>query len=74
MDILTVLQEHNCQVNVFDPWLTPKDAQHEYGIMPVELLESDIYDAIILAVTYGDHRGGCLWLYAGTVQHLMDVL
>ncbi len=33
-----------------DPWMNPKEAEHEYGITPVQLPEIGAYDAIVLAV------------------------
>ena len=56
VDIVTELQDYNCQVDVFDPWVTPQEAQHEYGITPVEQPETGIYDAIILAVAHHQFR------------------
>lgn len=52
VDIVTELQDYNCQVDVYDPWATAEDAQHEYGISPVAQPEHGTYDAIILAVAH----------------------
>jgi UDP-N-acetyl-D-galactosamine dehydrogenase len=52
VDIVTELQDYNCQVDVYDPWATPEEAQHEYGISPVANPELGTYDAIILAVAH----------------------
>lgn len=52
VNIVAELKEYNCKVNVFDPWVTAADAQHEYGIIPVDKPETGNYDAIILAVAH----------------------
>jgi UDP-N-acetyl-D-galactosamine dehydrogenase len=52
VDIVTELQDYNCQVDVYDPWATAEDAQHEYGISTVAQPEHGTYDAIILAVAH----------------------
>ena len=50
VDIVKELAEYGIQVDVFDPWVKPEEAQREYGISLVEELEQDAYDGIVLAV------------------------
>lgn len=52
VDIVAELKDYNCDVDVFDPWVSIEESQHEYGITPI--LQPDIgsYDAIILAVAH----------------------
>jgi UDP-N-acetyl-D-galactosamine dehydrogenase len=52
IDIINELQSYNAHVDVYDPWINPKEAGHEYGITPVSTLERGKYDAIILAVAH----------------------
>lgn len=52
VDIVTELKEYNCVVDVYDPWVSVNEAEHEYGITPVEKPKAGIYDAIILAVAH----------------------
>jgi len=52
IDIVHELQEYHIQVDVYDPWVDASEAQHEYGITPVNALESGQYDAVILAVAH----------------------
>ncbi len=52
VDIVAELKEYNCVVDVYDPWVSPEEAQHEYGITPIRAPESGSYDAIILAVAH----------------------
>lgn len=56
VDILTELQEYDIQADVWDPWVDPAEAQHEYGINPVNQPESGSYDAVILAVAHRKFR------------------
>ncbi|WP_292979164.1 hypothetical protein [Nitrosomonas sp.] len=48
VDIVVKLKDYNCVVDVYDPWGSPEEVQHEYGITP----RSGSYDAIILAVAH----------------------
>ena len=50
IDIVRELREYNTQVDVYDPWVSKEEAEHEYGIAPVSELEHGVYDAIVIAV------------------------
>ena len=52
VDIIGELQSYHAHVDVYDPWISHKEAEHEYGITPVSTLEPGKYDAIILAVAH----------------------
>ncbi|AXS82524.1 Vi polysaccharide biosynthesis UDP-N-acetylglucosamine C-6 dehydrogenase TviB [Marinobacter sp. Arc7-DN-1] len=50
IDIVRELKEYNTKVDVYDPWVSKKEAEQEYDIAPVSEPEQGIYDAIIIAV------------------------
>lgn len=52
--IVTHLHEFDIAVDVYDPWVDADECEHEYGIRPVSVLESGVYDGIILAVAHDD--------------------
>ena len=52
VDIVTELEDYNCKVDVYDPWVSAEEAQHEYGITPIPEPIAGTYDAIILAVAH----------------------
>ena len=52
VDIVAELKDFNCGVDVYDPWVTIEEAQHEYGITPITQPSAGSYDAIILAVAH----------------------
>ena len=52
VDIVAELQDYNCVVDVFDPWASAEEAQHEYGITPVAQPQPGTYDGIIVAVAH----------------------
>jgi len=52
VDIVTELKDYNCAVDVYDPWVSPQEAQHEYDITPIGTPQPGSYDAIILAVAH----------------------
>jgi len=50
VDIVGALRGYNAQVDVHDPWVNGAEAQHEYGLVPIENPENGSYDAVIIAV------------------------
>jgi len=56
VDMVKELREYNALVDVYDPWVNPDEAVHEYGIRPIEKPEKGTYDAIILAVSHNEFR------------------
>lgn len=56
VDIVKELKEYGIQVDVYDPWVNPQEAEHEYGITPVLQPEQNAYDAMILAVSHNQFK------------------
>jgi UDP-N-acetyl-D-galactosamine dehydrogenase len=56
VDIIDTLRGYNCRVDVHDPWVDADEAQHEYGLMPIEAPEQGAYDAVVLAVGHDEFR------------------
>ena len=52
VDIVAELQDYHCMVDVYDPWVSVAEAEHEYAISPVEQPDVAAYDGIILAVAH----------------------
>ena len=52
IDIVKELEEYHIDVDVYDPWVSPIEAESEYGITPVPTLNAQTYDAVILAVAH----------------------
>lgn len=57
IDIVKELQEYHIDVDVYDPWVNPIEAESEYGITPVPTLNAQTYDAVILAVAHQQFKG-----------------
>ncbi len=55
-DIIDELKSYGMDVDVWDPWVSASEAEHEYGIRPIEQPEPGVYQAIVLAV---GHRQFC---------------
>lgn len=57
VDILKELCDYNITADVYDPWVSAEEAQHEYQVTPIKELVTDQYDAVILAVAHEQFRG-----------------
>jgi UDP-N-acetyl-D-galactosamine dehydrogenase len=56
VDIVAELEDYNCKVDVYDPWISIEETQHEYGITPIALPKQGSYDAIIVAVAHNQFK------------------
>ncbi|MGP4715570.1 Vi polysaccharide biosynthesis UDP-N-acetylglucosamine C-6 dehydrogenase TviB [Psychrobacter sp. T6-6] len=52
IDIVNELQDYNIDVDVYDPWVNVEEAEHEYGIVPIDTPQENYYDGIIMAVAH----------------------
>lgn len=52
VDIVKELGEYNIQADVYDPWVDVAEAQHEYGLTPIDAPQPGTYDAIIVGVAH----------------------
>ena len=56
VDIISELKQYNIAVDVYDPWVSVAEAEHEYGITPIPHPSAGAYDAMILAVAHADFK------------------
>lgn len=52
VDLVREFQDYGANVDVYDPWVNPAEAKHEYAIEPIAEPPSGKYDAIVLAVAH----------------------
>jgi len=55
-DMIEELDNFGAKVDVYDPWVDIEEAQHEYGITPIQQPEQNGYDAIIIAVGHDQFK------------------
>ena len=56
VDIVGALHGYSVEVDVFDPWVDPAQAQHEYALAPIVRPGQGEYDAVIIAVGHDEFR------------------
>ena len=52
IDVINELNEYNCEVDVYDPWINTLEAESEYKISTISDPKVNSYDAIIIAVSH----------------------
>ncbi|ACJ28358.1 UDP-N-acetyl-D-mannosaminuronate dehydrogenase [Shewanella piezotolerans WP3] len=56
VDIITELNEYNVNVDVYDPWVNPTEAKHEYGIEVLAEKPAATYDGMVMAVAHDEFK------------------
>lgn len=52
IDIIAELEDYGVEVDVYDPWVDPQEAEAEYGLALKSLSELGQYEGIVLAVAH----------------------
>jgi len=56
VDLVEGLQDFNCNVDVYDPWVDKEEVFSEYGIRPINKPIKGKYDAVLLAVSHNEFK------------------
>ena len=56
VDILSELAEFDINVDVYDPWVNPESAKHEYDVDLILAPKTNFYDAVIFAVAHNEFK------------------
>ena len=52
VDVIAELEEFNCNIDVYDPWVDSKEANATYGIQTIKSLKKGSYDGVLIAVAH----------------------
>lgn len=52
IDIISGLQEYDCKIDVYDPWVNPEEAKSEFNFNLISDPKHHNYDGIIIAVAH----------------------
>jgi UDP-N-acetyl-D-galactosamine dehydrogenase len=56
VDVVRELERYGAKVDVYDPWIDPAEAKHEYHIVPIKALKDGAYDAVVVAVSHREFK------------------
>lgn len=57
IDLIAELKSFSMNVDIYDPWVNPKEAEHEYDVSIATSLNEGEYDAVVLAVAHNEFKG-----------------
>jgi UDP-N-acetyl-D-galactosamine dehydrogenase len=52
IDIINELSQYNCNIDVYDPWVSVKESKEFYDVDLINEPPNQTYDAIVLAVAH----------------------
>jgi UDP-N-acetyl-D-galactosamine dehydrogenase len=52
VDIVAELRQYGVDVDIYDPWASPEEVRHEYGLECISEPSGESYSAVILAVAH----------------------
>lgn len=52
VDVVTNLKEYGTDVIIYDPWANPEEVKHEYGLITLNEVPTQKFDAIVHAVAH----------------------
>ena len=56
VDIYHTLAEYTSDITIYDPWASPEQVNHEYGVQVTNTQPEETFDAIILAVAHNEFK------------------
>lgn len=73
IDLVEALKEYDLNLDIYDPWVAAEDAIREYGLAPIQKLENNHYDAIVIAVAHDQfkHMAISKFKALGKTQHVL---
>ena len=52
VDVVRAFQEYGIAVTIYDPWASPAEVEHEYGLTTQKEVPNTKYDAVVLGVAH----------------------
>jgi len=55
VDVITNLKSYEADITIYDPWASPEEVMHEYGLETTQKLPNASFDAIVLTVAHKEY-------------------
>ena len=82
VDVINNLKSYGTEITVFDPWASPSEVKHEYGLDTTKEIPKDKYNVIVLTVAHKEflqmnlrnllHKNGVLYDVKGILEEPVD--
>lgn len=57
VDVVRALKDYDANVTIYDPWASPEEVKHEYGLDILTEMPQEKFDAAVLAVAHKEFEG-----------------
>jgi UDP-N-acetyl-D-galactosamine dehydrogenase len=57
IDMIQEFAEYGANIDVYDPWVDKEESVKEYDVRPIDTMQKNSYDAIVLAVSHKEFTG-----------------
>jgi UDP-N-acetyl-D-galactosamine dehydrogenase len=71
IDIIKELKEYETAVTVYDPWASPVEVKHEYGLDILTKMPEERFDAVVIAVTHKEFKN--IKFNSELIYHLKEI-
>jgi UDP-N-acetyl-D-galactosamine dehydrogenase len=52
VDVINNLKSYGANIMTYDPWASPEEVKHEYGLVTTKIVPNQKFDAIVLTVAH----------------------
>jgi UDP-N-acetyl-D-galactosamine dehydrogenase len=73
VDVVAALNDYGLKVDIYDPWASQEEVQHEYNLSLIENPTDGVYDAVVLGVAHNDFKTLDLNRFKATSAVVYDV-
>jgi UDP-N-acetyl-D-glucosamine/UDP-N-acetyl-D-galactosamine dehydrogenase len=73
VDVVAALQDYGLVVDIYDPWASAPEVQHEYGLELINTPAPKAYDAIVLGVAHHEFKNLQFEAYTKPTAVVYDV-
>jgi UDP-N-acetyl-D-galactosamine dehydrogenase len=73
VDVVAALKDYGLNVDIYDPWASQDEVQHEYNLSLIESPTDGLYDTIVLGVAHNDFKTLDLNRFKATNAVVYDV-
>jgi UDP-N-acetyl-D-galactosamine dehydrogenase len=73
VDVVAALKDYGLNVDIYDPWASSEEVQHEYNFTLIETPNHEAYDAVVLGVAHQEFKTLDLNRFKATIAVVYDV-
>lgn len=73
VDVIAALADYGITITIYDPWASPEEVKHEYGLVTTDQLPTLKFDTVVLGVAHKEFLGLDLYQFRKENGIIYDV-